>query len=112
VNDYVLGTVSQVQLAENAKGVVGALEGRPLSRSTAKRNIRNAVPPHKKRITNLWTALAITSVHLPPVIAAPDDLIILVINAPILGRVNSIESVDGRPTTSISVLLDIEERTY
>jgi hypothetical protein len=41
-------------------------------------------------MTNLATALAISSIHLPPVIAAPDDLIILVIYAPILGRVNSI----------------------
>ena len=44
MNDYVFGTVSQVYLAEIAKGVVGAcLEECPLSRNTAKRNVENVV---------------------------------------------------------------------
>ena len=54
-------------------------------------------------MANLATALAISSVHFPSVIAAPDNLIILIIYAPILYRVDSIEGVDRRPKVSFSM---------
>jgi len=63
-------------------------------------------------MTNLATALAISSVHLPPVVTSPDDFIILIIYTPILVRVNSIESVDGRSKILVRVFLETKNERH